>query len=180
MKSTILILLILFIGGAAIASNPYNYPKATKVIIVKNKRRLYLVHHSMVYKEYKISLGQNPLGHKQMEGDSKTPEGEYRIDWRNSSSKYHLSLHISYPNEQDKKNANTKGVSPGGNIMIHGLPNDLGILSEFLDNYDLDDEWIKKVIHLFDWTQGCIAVNDEDIEQIWELVPDGTPIFILP
>jgi len=127
---------------------------------------MWLIHEDNRYREYEISLGDNPIGHKQKEGDEKTPEGKYTIDYRNPNSSYHLSLHITYPSAEDKRIAKKRGISPGGDIFIHGLPNGMGPLGFGFKNRD--------------WTDGCIAVNDKEIEEIWNLVKNGTPIEILP
>ncbi|HVO65883.1 MAG TPA: L,D-transpeptidase family protein [Syntrophales bacterium] len=140
---------------------------ADKVLIEKKERRLTLISSKeKVLKTYKIALGGNPLGPKEKQGDKKTPEGTYVIDSRNKNSPYHLSLHISYPNEKDKKRAEELGVVPGGDIMIHGIKNGLG--------------WVDRFHTQFDWTEGCIAVTDEEIEEIDRLVPDGTVVEIRP
>ncbi len=139
-------------------------PKADRVVVVKSKRLMMLMKENQVLKRYRISLGKNPEGHKAQQGDSKTPEGEYVLDWRNPKSKFHLSIHISYPNEQDALNAARLGVPPGGDIMIHGLPKDMG--------------WLGDIHAYIDWTDGCIAVTNEEMQEIWETVPDGTPIRI--
>jgi murein L,D-transpeptidase YafK len=119
-----------------------------------------------VLKTYKVALGKHPVGPKTREGDMRTPEGLYRIDGRNAHSQFHKSLHISYPNARDRERAQKLGVKPGGDIMIHGLPNGQGSVGK---------------AHLqSDWTWGCIAVTDEEIEEIWRLVPDGTVIEIRP
>lgn len=140
--------------------------KIDEVIVEKSKRRLHLKSNSKVIKSYSVSLGANPAGAKQVQGDSKTPEGQYIIDWRNSKSAYHLSLHISYPKIWQKGWARLNGVNPGGDIMIHGLPNGQG-------------DWGQAHL-LRDWTDGCIALTNEEIEEIWKVVPNGTPIKILP
>ena len=119
-----------------------------------------------IMKSYAITLGGDPIGHKEREGDSRTPEGDYLIDWRNPDSKFHLSLHISYPNEVDQSQAERGGYSPGGAIMIHGRPNWISWLDFLFENED--------------WTDGCIAVKNMEIEEIWNSVPNGTPITILP
>ena len=111
-------------------------------------------------------MGRNSESAKTREGDSKTPEGIYKIDSRNEKSAYHLALHISYPNEKDKKRAKELGVSPGGNIMIHGIKNGLG--------------WVGRFHTLFDWTKGCIAVTNKEMEEIYRLVPNGTIVEIKP
>ncbi|MDG1353777.1 MAG: L,D-transpeptidase family protein [Sulfitobacter sp.] len=112
----------------------------------------------------RVSLGAVPDGHKVQEGDEKTPTGTYKVDWRNANSIAHLSLHISYPNAADTANAAALGVSAGGNIMIHGIANGWGALG--------------KLHRYWDWTNGCIAVTNDEMKQIWALMPDGTPIEI--
>ncbi len=119
-----------------------------------------------VVKSYKVALGKNPFGPKRQEGDNKTPEGLYMIDKHNSKSSFHLSLHISYPSAADRERALRDGVRPGGDIMIHGIKNGLG--------------WIGPFHRLSDWTQGCIAVTNREIEEIYTLVSDGTPIELQP
>lgn len=140
--------------------------KADKIVVLKSKRLLLLVQEGEIVKAYRVSLGKKPVGQKTCAGDKRTPEGIYTIDSRNADSKFHKALHISYPNESDLLNAHKKGVPPGGDVMIHGLPNhktDIGALHRS-----------------FDWTDGCIAVTNSEIEEIWQLVPDGTPIEIKP
>jgi L,D-peptidoglycan transpeptidase YkuD (ErfK/YbiS/YcfS/YnhG family) len=139
---------------------------ADKVLIEKIERRLTLLSKGEVIKTYKIALGGNPVGPKERQGDNKTPEGTYIIDSRNSDSGYHLSLHISYPNEKDKIRAKELGVSPGGDIMIHGIKNGLS--------------WVGAYHAEVDWTKGCIAVTDEEMEEIYKLVPNGTVVEIRP
>ena len=139
---------------------------ADKVLIEKKERRLTLLSMGEVIKAYKIALGGDPVGPKERQGDNKTPEGTYIIDSRNSNSEYHLSLHISYPNEKDKMRAKELGVSPGGNIMIHGIKNGLA--------------WVGASHAEVDWTKGCIAVSDEEMEEIYRLVPNGTIVEIRP
>ena len=139
---------------------------ASKVLIEKSQRALTLLSQDKVLKIYKIALGGNPKGPKERQGDNKTPEGTYVIDSRNRDSAYHLSLHISYPNEKDRKRARELGVSPGGSIMIHGLKNGFS--------------WIGDLHTESDWTKGCIAVTDEEIEEIAALVPNGTTVEIRP
>jgi tetratricopeptide (TPR) repeat protein len=139
---------------------------ADKIVIEKKSRRLMLISKGEVLKTYKIALGGNPIGPKEMQGDNKTPEGTYFIDSRNNDSHYHLSLHISYPNEKDKKRAKELGVAPGGNIMIHGIKKGLS--------------WVGKAQAEVDWTKGCIAVTDEEIEEICKLAPNGTIVEIRP
>ena len=137
-----------------------------KILIEKKERRLTLISKGKALKTYKIALGGNPDGPKERQGDNKTPEGTYTIDSRNRDSSYHLSLHISYPNEKDKKRARQLGVSPGGDIMIHGIKNGFS--------------WVGDLHAEIDWTKGCIAVTDEEIEEIDKLAPIGTIVEIRP
>ena len=147
------------------AAPPEILPRIDKVEVYKSERRLELWRQGKLIKSYRISLGGNPIGHKQREGDSRTPEGDYIIDWRNPNSRFHKSLHISYPNAEDKRRARAQGVAPGGDIMIHGLPNGVEAAP---------------MISQFDWTDGCIAVNNREIEEIWQAVPNGTAITLHP
>jgi tetratricopeptide (TPR) repeat protein len=140
--------------------------RADRILIEKAARRLTLFSKGEVLKTYKIALGGNPVGAKERQGDNKTPEGTYIIDARNRGSSYHLSLHVSYPNEGDKKRARELGVSPGGDIMIHGIKNGYG--------------WVGDAHAEVDWTKGCIAVTDEEIEEIHKLAPLGTTVEIRP
>lgn len=137
-----------------------------RVLIEKSAHRLSLLRSGQIIQTYRVSLGRNPVGPKDRNGDHKTPEGLYRIDWRNPQSKFHLSLHISYPNSQDIVNARRDGVQPGGDIMIHGLPNHLW--------------WIGRFHRWIDWTDGCVAVTNGEMDQLWRSVPDGTPVEIRP
>jgi len=139
---------------------------ADKILIEKKARRLMLIAKGEVLKTYKIALGGNPIGPKEKQGDNKTPEGRYFIDSRNKDSQYHRSLHISYPNEKDKKRAEKLAVSPGGDIMIHGIKKGFS--------------WVGDAHTEVDWTKGCIAVTDEEIEEIGRLTPNGTIVEILP
>lgn len=140
--------------------------RADRVLIEKGKRRLTLLHRGSPLKMYAVALGNTPVGKKTQEGDGRTPEGVYSIDRRNRNSSYHRSLHISYPNAADTAQARARGVSPGGEIMIHGLPNGMGSIG--------------KLHTLRDWTLGCIAVTNQDIVEIWRAVPNGTVVEIVP
>ena len=140
--------------------------KADKIVVIKGKRVMLLMNNGEILKVYRISLGKQPVGHKSRQGDQKTPEGTYVIDSRITDSKFYLALHISYPNNSDIKNAQGLGVDPGGNIMIHGTG----------DEYD----WMGKFHNVVDWTDGCIAVTNDEIEEIWKFVDDGTVIEIRP
>jgi len=135
-------------------------------LILKKDHVLELLAGGKVIKTYKVALGRGGLTPKQKEGDGRTPEGHYVIDSRNAESHYHRALHVSYPNADDQKRAARRGISPGGAIMIHGLPNGMGKLGA--------------AHRLYDWTLGCIAVTDDEIDEIWDLVPVGTPVEIRP
>jgi len=136
------------------------------VVVLKSQRQLQLFKDGKIFKTYPIALGQRPLGAKLRRGDGRTPEGLYLIDGRNDSSAYTRSLHISYPNAEDRARAHARGLDPGDKIMLHGMPEAAG-------QRDPD--------HFFkDWTDGCIAVGNTAIMEIWNIVPDGTPIIIRP
>lgn len=140
--------------------------RADKVLVMKKERTLALMKDATILKTYRIVLGGNPIGAKQQEGDHKTPEGVYVLDRRNAKSKFYRSIHISYPNREDRVRAQQLGVAPGGDVMVHGLPNGFG--------------WLGKLHRERDWTDGCIAVTDQEMDEIWRAVPDGTPIEIKP
>jgi murein L,D-transpeptidase YafK len=127
-----------------------------------------LLKAGQVVREYRVNLGDNPNGHKERQGDERTPEGDYILDWRNPRSLYHKSIHISYPNPEDRRNAAAQGVDPGGMIMIHGRPS-------YIDSPRILAEYDSR-----DWTNGCIAVKNAEMDEIWRAVRDGTPIRILP
>jgi murein L,D-transpeptidase YafK len=158
----ILIVLAAFfaLSGCATKFKTYNGPEVTSVQVHKGARKMYLLHGNRVLEAYDVALGFAPAGHKEVEGDGKTPEGSYFIDRRNPNSEYHLSLGISYPNDADRAFAASIGKEPGGDIFIHGAP--------------------KKRVSARDWTLGCIAVSDREMEWIYAMIRDGTPIHILP
>ena len=158
--------LAVFSLHALSANDPPLRPSAMadKVVVLKSYRRLLLMRGDEVLKTYFVSLGENPVGPKIRQGDNKTPEGAYILDRHNANSQYHRSIHISYPNGDDLARAKKLGVSPGGELFIHGLPNDFHGHSEALG----------------DWTEGCIAVTNAEIDEIWRAVADGTPIEIKP
>lgn len=141
-------------------------PMASEVVVHKAKRRLELWQGGRLLRAYRISLGLNPAGHKQQEGDFRTPEGRYVLDVRNPRSDFFLSMRVSYPNARDVARARKAGVPPGGQIMIHGLPN--------------DPRWPPEHYARQDWTDGCIALSNADMMEVWMLVADGTPIDIRP
>jgi murein L,D-transpeptidase YafK len=157
--------LLLFVLLSTVASaEPKFEPKVDRVVVLKTKHELLLLSGDHVVKSYRVALGRGGLGPKRRQGDGRTPEGLYRIDHRNPASKFHLALHISYPQTTDMQRAQRLGVSPGGDIMIHGLGREFS--------------WVGSKHLLSDWTEGCIAVTDSEIEEIWELVPDGTPVEV--
>lgn len=158
----VLLLVLVGFGLTACGSKfkTYHGPEVTQVLVNKTERKMYLFHNDKVLKEYNVSLGFAPAGHKQFEGDGKTPEGRYTISHRNPKSEFHLSLGINYPNDADRAHAAANGKPPGGDIFIHGGPN-------------------RKVTKR-DWTAGCIAVTDRQMETIYSMVKPGTPIFIQP
>ncbi len=170
-KITKLAVFVLFTFAAfslqALSSNDSPLPAsamADKVVVLKRERKLLLIKGNEVLKTYAVSLGGNPVGLKIREGDRRTPEGNYVLDWHNAYSQYHKSIHISYPNAKDVARARRLGVRTGGDLFIHGLPND----------FEGPDQ------QLGDWTNGCIAVTNAEIDEIWRVVADGTPIEIKP
>lgn len=158
------VIAILVIGfglaGCGSKFRTYTGPEVTQIQVSKADRKLYLFNDDRVLQSYDIGLGFAPVGAKQFEGDGKTPEGAYTISYKNPDSQFHLSLKISYPNEADTAFAEAQGKSPGGDIVIHGGP--------------------KRPTNKRDWTWGCIAVTDREIEVIYSMVKEGTPIYIMP
>jgi murein L,D-transpeptidase YafK len=153
------LMLVWSAGGAAAQT-------VTHVLVMKGERRMQIMSGDAVVRTYSIALGGSPVGHKEKEGDERTPEGRYVLDWRNDKSGYHRSIHVSYPNEADTERARNAGEDPGGMIMIHGQRNYLG--------------WFSPVTQWFDWTNGCIAVTNAEMDEIWAIVENGTPIEIRP
>lgn len=139
---------------------------ADRVVVRKSARRLDLYRGSDLLRSYPVSLGREPIGRKQQAGDGRTPEGEYQLDYRKSDSAFHRALHVSYPDESDSMSARARGVPAGGFIMIHGMRNRFG--------------WIGRAHRMVDWTDGCVAVTNREIEEIWRVVPDGTRITLQP
>jgi len=152
--------------------------------VLKSERLLELVdREEKVLKSYKIMLGRNPIGPKIQEGDFKTPEGSYLLNYKNPQSLFHKSLHISYPDKEDIRRAKNLGVKPGGDIMVHGLPNDFKEMRNWLRSVGLEglgDDIIRTSLPYFDWTSGCIAVLNEEIDEIYEKIQIPTPILIKP
>lgn len=152
--------------GLLSALLPAQAALADRVVVLKKERTLQLLNQGNVIKTYKISLGSEPVGPKARQGDHKTPEGAYVLDFRNVHSRFYKAIHISYPSEHDRAIARQNGVLPGGDVFIHGLPNGFGAIGS--------------AHRLKDWTDGCIAVTDEEMDEIWKAVSDGTQIEIKP
>jgi murein L,D-transpeptidase YafK len=140
--------------------------RADRVVLHKSARELVLLRQGLELKRYAVSLGGNPLGHKQREGDERTPEGQYVLDYRNPKSSFYRSLHISYPNAADKNRAKQAGYDPGGMVMIHGLRRDLG--------------WLGRLHRITNWTNGCVAVTNLEMDELWGAIQDGTPMDLVP
>jgi len=160
------ICLMLFVVATPATVQASEFPVADMVVIEKAARKLYLLQNGEVFRTFPIALGIRPVGDKTQEGDFKTPEGRYLLDSRNQESDYFLAIHVSYPNAQDRREANKQGVKPGGAIMIHGQPN---VPSRSEVYYQTQD-----------WTNGCIAVSNSDMIDIWLMTGDNTPIDIRP
>ena len=137
-----------------------------RVVVYKSERKLVLLSQGKEVRSYKVALGSEPVGPKTRHGDHRTPEGVYTLDSRNPNSHFYKAFHISYPNPKGIATAKKLGVSPGGEIMLHGLPKEYA--------------WVGKAHTLHDWTDGCIAVTNEEMDELWKLVPVGTPIEIKP
>ena len=162
LKALLILGLAVVLSGCASKFRTYDGPEVTRLVVMKADRRLYLMNGDTVLKDYAIDLGFAPVGPKQVEGDGRTPEGSYIIDRRNPNSLFHLSIGMSYPNEQDIARASSMGLSPGGDIFIHGGPR------RGIDRNGPD------------WTAGCISVSNREIEEIYAMVRDGTPIDLFP
>lgn len=160
-KYILVMALMVALSACSSKFKTYNGPEVTRIWVYKERREMYLMHNDEILKKYKFDLGFAPEGDKQFEGDGKTPEGNYFIDRRNPNSSFHLSIGISYPNAQDRLEAAALGKKPGGDIFIHG-------------------RGPKVKNPKSDWTWGCIAVTDREIEDIYAMVRNGTPITILP
>lgn len=139
--------------------------KADMVVIDKRSSRLYLTQKGQLLKAYSVAFGANPRGHKRQRGDERTPEGDYILDYKNNESKYHLSIRISYPNEADITRAKAQGLDPGDNIFIHGQPNGFG--------------WMGWLNQKTNWTDGCIALKNTDMDEVWNAVDEGTKVRII-
>ncbi len=155
-----------FLLFATFAEATQTLPRADRVLVDKSERTLYLLSGDEVLASFPVALGQVPDGHKQEEGDSRTPEGHYRLDTRNPNSDFFLSIHISYPNSRDRDRAASRGARPGGLIMIHGQPN--------------EPKYSREFYRTADWTEGCIAVSNSAMVDIWLMTDSNTPIEIRP
>ena len=155
-----------FIGGKVVDTGNIADHTIDKVLVLKSAHQLQLISKGEALKTYRISLGKAPKGPKLQEGDQRTPEGFYWLDWRKTSDAFNLSMHISYPNITDAARAKREGVKPGSMIMIHGTP--------------INEEYPEWYFHTLDWTNGCIAMRNGDIREVWDLVKDGTMIEIRP
>jgi len=158
------VLLVCALGVAQEAAKPVLH--AERVLVLKKERTLELLSQGRVIHSYKVALGGDPVGPKTRQGDHKTPEGIYVLNSRNAHSQFYKSIHISYPSARDREAARQKGVSPGGDVFVHGLANGYG--------------WVGSSHRLKDWTDGCIAVTNAEMDEIWQAVADGTPIEIRP
>ena len=161
-----LLLLVSADPGLQGGARANDFPVADKVLVEKGKRKLHLMKGGVAFRSFDIALGIRPIGDKEKEGDFKTPEGNYLLDAKNPDSEYFLAIHVSYPNSQDRAEARSKGVDPGGAIMIHGQPNDPTRSEAYYRTQD--------------WTNGCIAVSNSDMIDIWLMTADNTPIEIRP
>lgn len=155
--------LLLFLAVVSVAASE---PSADLVRVWKSERKLEVISGGKVTHEFKVALGGSPKGHKTKEGDRKTPEGKYALDYKKPDSAFYKAIHISYPNANDISQARTHNVLPGGQVMIHGQKNGLG--------------WLSFITQHFDWTSGCIALTNSDMDILWPLVREGTTVEILP
>jgi murein L,D-transpeptidase YafK len=177
-------ILLLTLAMSITTTNAFAKSDVKFIQVFKSERRLELVgKDNQILKVYKIMLGKNPIGKKLKEGDNKTPEGTYQLDLRNSESEFYKALHISYPNKVEKFKARFKGVDPGGDIMLHGYPNDFKEMTSWLEKVGLgnaSEELIRASLSNYDWTSGCIAVTNEEIDEIYARVDIPTTIVINP
>ncbi len=161
--------LVVFQPAASLASDQVailSVPKADRVIVLKRERKLVALQGDRILRVFRVALGRYANGPKRRQGDAKTPEGVYTLDYKLEDSAFYRAIHISYPNEHDLRQAQSQGVDPGGKIMIHGLPNKMSA---------------DRVGHpIIDWTQGCIAVTNREMDVLWQMIDPGTPIEIHP
>ena len=141
-------------------------PKADKVLVDKSEKRLYLIKDGEQFMSLPVTFGGEPKGHKVQQGDQRTPEGNYTLEWKNPNSKFYKSIRVSYPNAEDRAKAERLGVDPGGDIMVHGQANGW--------------QWASPLLQFFSWTDGCVALSNKNMDKVWESVEPGTPIEIRP
>lgn len=161
-RKEFIFLLFLFCLSEVVFGNQF----ADKVVVEKSTKTLFLLKKDQVIKKFHVVFGAHPKGHKEKEGDERTPEGNYTLDYKNAHSKFYKSIHISYPNKKDRERARKTGENPGGAIMIHGQKNGWS--------------WLSFITQFFNWTDGCIAVSNAAMDEIWRAVRAGTPIEIKP
>ena len=159
----ILALLALLLFQVAAADD---IPKADKVLVDKSEKRLYLIKDGERFMSLPVTFGGEPKGHKVQQGDQRTPEGNYTLEWKNPNSKFYKSIRVSYPNAEDRAKAQRLGVDPGGDIMVHGQANGW--------------QWASPLLQFFSWTDGCVALSNKNMDKVWEAVEPGTPIEIRP
>lgn len=163
MKTSIALVILMFLAGGVAQASPFS---VDHIVVKKGDRKMFLFNEGRLVKYYPISLGDNPIGHKVQQGDERTPEGRYKLTHKNAQSRFYRSIHVDYPNAEDRKKAKLMGVHPGGQIKIHGLPNK--------QKYPTD-------VYLgMNWTNGCIAVSNKAMDELWSAVKFNTPIEILP
>jgi murein L,D-transpeptidase YafK len=160
-KTVTVVLAFFLVFGTA-----HSEQTADLFLVIKSESRLYLINDGTIFGSFHVAFGSNPKGHKQQQGDQRTPEGRYILDYKNSNSKFYKAIHISYPNAKDRQNARKLGVDPGGDIMIHGQKNKYSFFSA--------------IVQRFNWTDGCIALSNRDMDIVWKAVKPGTPIEIRP
>lgn len=153
-------------SGSQAGADPLGGMRADSILVQKKAHTLTLYRQGAVIRTYSVALGRGGIGPKVRAGDDRVPEGTYRITGRNPHSAFHLALRVGYPTPEQRREARVRGINPGGDIMIHGIRNGLG--------------WAGRLQRRIDWTRGCIAVTDPEMDEIWRAVPDGTPIVIRP
>lgn len=163
MKKILSFGLILFLSACG---TPQSDRAVDKIVVKKSSNKMMLYKDNKLIRVYHVALGGNPIGHKQQEGDQRTPEGRYMLNYKNTKSKFYKSINIDYPNKRDIDRATARGVDPGDDIVIHGLPNELGSYTGRLEPMN--------------WTEGCIGVRNHEMDEIWQLVEVDTPIYIYP
>jgi murein L,D-transpeptidase YafK len=168
MKRSILIVIVLpmLLSGCSHNQSTANLEHADKILVLKSAHTLNLLSDGHIFRSYSVALGRNPLGAKARKGDHKTPEGLYTIDSKKQHSRFYRALHISYPDVTDKTRARVEGYDPGGDVENHGIENGLG--------------WIGRLHRTVDWTDGCVALTDDEMDEIWSAVDVGTPVEIRP